>query len=346
MTGFRAGAMLFTGRFEGMTDKQVFDSALANAKAAEESGFDELWVTEHHYISYGVNPSALAMAAFLLGRTEKLRVGTAVTLLPTHSPVHVAEQALLLDQLSGGRFDLGLGRGGPVVDYEVMSSLDHWERGYDQAVRVLLDSYSGKVSADTEFYEFREVRPAPAPRTSPHPPTFLAGTSPEAARRAARLGLPMLFFFSQDDASKAELVALHAEEAARAGHAGPFQHAFATIAHVADTEEQAVAELIGPLRQFYGKAEQEYVLLRDRPGPQRGEDYFEKFFEFVLSTFPIGTPRTCAQRLEASVRASGVDRVLLMLEGSGRPDLAERTVRRFGAEVLPVVRSALGADDR
>ncbi|MCS6926269.1 MAG: LLM class flavin-dependent oxidoreductase [Candidatus Binatia bacterium] len=74
----------------------MLSSALEYTVAAERRGYDEAWIIEHHFIPYGICPSAMTMAGFLLGHTSWLRVGTAVSLLPLHHPVHLAEQAALL----------------------------------------------------------------------------------------------------------------------------------------------------------------------------------------------------------------------------------------------------------
>jgi alkanesulfonate monooxygenase SsuD/methylene tetrahydromethanopterin reductase-like flavin-dependent oxidoreductase (luciferase family) len=94
----------------------VLESTVAAAIAAEEAGFDDVWVAEHHFTSYGICPSAITLAGYLLGTTRRVAVGTAVSVLSTQHPVALAEQAALLDQVSGGRFRLGVGRGGPWID--------------------------------------------------------------------------------------------------------------------------------------------------------------------------------------------------------------------------------------
>src|SRR6266536_1091299 len=96
-----------------MTQAHALGGAVDYALAAERAGLTSAWVAEHHFISYGVCPSALALAANLLGRSHRLEVGTAVCMLANRHPVALAEETALLDHLSGGRFHLGVGRGGP-----------------------------------------------------------------------------------------------------------------------------------------------------------------------------------------------------------------------------------------
>ncbi|MEM7018265.1 MAG: LLM class flavin-dependent oxidoreductase [Pseudomonadota bacterium] len=101
------GIFLNMGANLGKTPEDVFQLTLEQAMLAEELGFHDLWLTEHHCIPFGINPSAITASAFLLGKTSRIRVGTAVTLSPLYHALEIAERTALLDQFSGGRFDLG-----------------------------------------------------------------------------------------------------------------------------------------------------------------------------------------------------------------------------------------------
>jgi hypothetical protein len=158
----RFGAFLLAPRYPGQDAGTPLDASLAAAVAAEEAGFDDVWIAEHHFMSYGVCPSAVTMAGFLLGATRRITVGTAVSVLSTQHPVALAEQAALLDRLSGGRFVLGVGRGGPWVELDVFGiGLERWERGYPAALDTLLAAlrtgrvcdplHTGQVADDLEL---------------------------------------------------------------------------------------------------------------------------------------------------------------------------------------------------
>ncbi len=162
---------LLAPQYPGQDHGTVLDATVAAAVAADEAGFDEVWVAEHHFISYGVCPSAVTLAGYLLAATRRVAVGTAVTVLSTAHPVALAEQTALLDQLSGGRFRLGVGRGGPWIDLDVFEAgLGRWQHGYPAALDVLLETLrTGRVADDVPL--------VPAPRTRPHPPVVTAVTS-------------------------------------------------------------------------------------------------------------------------------------------------------------------------
>jgi alkanesulfonate monooxygenase SsuD/methylene tetrahydromethanopterin reductase-like flavin-dependent oxidoreductase (luciferase family) len=333
---FRAGVLLlFTGPFLGVSEHDQLAGSVDAALAAEAAGFEDIWIGEHHYFQCS-NPSAIAFAGYLLGRTERARVGTAVTILPLHNPVHVAEQAAVLDHLSGGRFDLGVGRGAPTAVYEVMSSLEHWEQAMPEALGLLMQSFTGSVGADSDLYRFREVAPQPGPRTQPHPPVLVASGSEASLALSARLGLSCMFFVDddQDAAGVAQRVERHAAVAAEHGHPGPWQHTILVYAQVADTDEEAARLIRGPFRDSIRRVDAEYVWLRD--APLLGED--EGFLETLIAHHAVGTPATCVDRLANMVERSGVGRVILSVEAAGTPAAVIDNVQRLGREVLPEVR--------
>jgi alkanesulfonate monooxygenase SsuD/methylene tetrahydromethanopterin reductase-like flavin-dependent oxidoreductase (luciferase family) len=338
----RFGAMIFSTRYEGQTDADVLARAVAAAQAAEVAGFDDVWVTEHHFGDFGVNPSALTLAAFLLGRTNRVRVGTAVTLLPLHSPVHVAEQAALLDHVSGGRFDLGVGRAGPVVDYEVIGrGIEYWHDGLPEAIDLMLSTWDGKAAADSALYRFREVRPRPRPLTQPHVPTLLAANSSSSVDTAAAKGLPMLFMFTKSNHEIAAMVARHAEMTVSHGHSVRQDHGYTALTQVVDTPA-AAEDMVRRLFADVGKPDRTPLYIVDQPHLAKvdSDEFRDGLVRRILADHPIGTPKTCIQRLVQGIRDSGCRRVLCHVEVSADHDGTLTSIERLGRDVLPEVRDA------
>jgi alkanesulfonate monooxygenase SsuD/methylene tetrahydromethanopterin reductase-like flavin-dependent oxidoreductase (luciferase family) len=122
-------------------------------------------IPEHHFMSYGICPSAVTLAGYVLGVTRRVAVGTAVSVLSAWHPVALAEQSALLDQVSGGRFRFGVGRGGPWLELEVFGTgLDRYERGFTEGLDLLLSALSaGQAGAAGEFFRFRQVPVVPRP---------------------------------------------------------------------------------------------------------------------------------------------------------------------------------------
>jgi alkanesulfonate monooxygenase SsuD/methylene tetrahydromethanopterin reductase-like flavin-dependent oxidoreductase (luciferase family) len=92
-------------------DPAFYRAQLDEITRLDELGYDHVWLTEHHFVNDGYNPSVLPTAAAIAARTSRIRIGTFVLLMPFHDPVRVAEDAICVDILSGGRFDLGVGQG-------------------------------------------------------------------------------------------------------------------------------------------------------------------------------------------------------------------------------------------
>ncbi|RDG37536.1 LLM class flavin-dependent oxidoreductase [Streptomyces corynorhini] len=161
----RVGAFVLAAQFPGQGQGEALHRAVRTTELAEESGLDSVWLAEHHFVPYGVCPSAVTLAGLLLGRTRRIRVGTAVSVLPNVHPVALGEQAALLHLLSGGRFTLGVGRGGPWVDLEVFGTgLRAYERDFPESLGLLLRWLrEPRVSADGDRFGFREVPVVPRP---------------------------------------------------------------------------------------------------------------------------------------------------------------------------------------
>jgi alkanesulfonate monooxygenase SsuD/methylene tetrahydromethanopterin reductase-like flavin-dependent oxidoreductase (luciferase family) len=337
-TELQLGLFLVAGRFPGQDDGDALHRALEAVDVAERAGLDDAWLAEHHFMSYGTCPSALTAAGYALGRTRRIGVGTAVSVLSTAHPVHVAEQALLLDRLSGGRFRLGAGRGGPWVDLEVFGTgLDRFEAGFAESLDLLLDCLEGpKASADGERFTFREVEVVPDPAGSSLPPPALACTSKSTVELAARRGLPMLLGMHVDDEDKAGMVRHYAEFARGAGRdPRAVEHVSTVLAHVAADEDEAREELRSTMPGWLGPGLAGHRPVDDRPPPQRDPlAYTEELCGFS----PIGSPEQCAERILASSRRTGVDHVIAMVEGGGTVERTRENVHRLGTEVRPLLR--------
>ena len=260
--------LLLAARFPGQSDGEVLTATADAAVAAERAGFDDVWFAEHHFMSYGICPSAMTLAAFVLGRTARITVGTAVSVLSTSHPVALAEQAALLDHVSACRFRLGVGRGGPWVDLEVFGTgLERYEYGFAESLDLLLAALTqDQISAAGPTFAFQQVAVVPRPRTLPHPPLVVACTSPATAELAAERGLPMLLGMHTGDEDKQEMISGYTAEAARHGHP-PASHIGAVVAYVADTRADARRVLQTQLPRWLGPGLAGDLPVDGRPRP-------------------------------------------------------------------------------
>ncbi|MGW8061449.1 LLM class flavin-dependent oxidoreductase [Streptomyces ziwulingensis] len=341
----RVGTFVLGAQFPGQGPGEALHRAVRSAEVAEEAGLDTVWLAEHHFVPYGTCPSAVTLAALLLGRTRRIRVGTAVSVLPTVHPVALGEQAALLHVTSGGRFSLGVGRGGPWVDLEVFGTgLEAYETGFPDSLDLLLRWLRDPaVGASGDRFRFREVPVVPRPSESlsetPGPEVVVACTSPASVRLAAGRGLPMLLGMHVGDEEKAEMVALwrrHARAAGRpAAEIHGAAHVSAGVCQIADRRTDAAETLLkampGWLRQGLGA----HVTVDGRARRMRDP---HAYTELLCGLHPVGPPRLCADRLAATGERTGIDRFALLVEGSGDLATTEENVRRLGTEVLPQLR--------
>lgn len=168
---------------------EVYAEMIEQVQWAERLGYDFAWTTEHHFVADDYSSSILTLCAAIAARTERLRVGTSVLLLPLHNPVRVAEDAATVDVLSAGRLDLGVAIGYRLAEFSALG-IESSTRGrrMDEAVEVLLKAWaSGAFKHTGEFYRYEELDVRPKPAQVPMPLWF-GGLSRPAVRRAAKFG--------------------------------------------------------------------------------------------------------------------------------------------------------------
>ncbi|MGC4951899.1 LLM class flavin-dependent oxidoreductase [Actinomadura citrea] len=326
----RLGILLLAARFPGQDDAAALSRTVEAAVAAERAGFDDVWLAEHHFMSYGVVPSATVLAGHLLAATSRVGVGTAVSVLSSQHPVALAEQAAMLALLSGGRFRLGVGRGGPWRDLEVFGTgLPRYEHGFAESLDLLLAWLrSDRLAWSGEHFAFREV--PVVPRAPVPPPVTVACTSPATEALAAERGLPMLLGMHVGPDEKAAAVARHGDPS--------LPHVSAHVAQVADTREQAVAALMDGMPRWLGPGLEGYVAVDDRPRPSRDPVAYTRL---MCDLHPIGSPDDCAESLITTVERTGIRHLILLVEAAGSRAATLENITRLGREVLPGLRAAI-----
>src|SRR5712691_7480379 len=168
---------------------RCIDEVIAEAQLAEASGFDSCFFGEHHQDGDGFLPSPLIVATAVAARTQRLRVGTSVILLPLHHPVRVAEDVITLDLVSKGRVILGVGIGYQAADFRAFAvSMEHRVALFEEGVEILRQCWTGeRFSFRGKHYTLEDVQIRPRPFQRPAPPLWIGASVPAAARRAGRL---------------------------------------------------------------------------------------------------------------------------------------------------------------
>ena len=187
------GIGLFTGQIPPGSDRtfeQEYREVLDLVRLAETIGFDSAWVSEHHGSSDGYLPSLLPILAAFAVSTQRMKLGTGVMLTPFHDPIRLAEDAAVVDQLSGGRLILGLGLGWREEEFRMFHQpvQERVKRTVD-TVEILRRAWTGeRFSYEGRMYSYDRVKVTPTPAQQPGPPIYLGGFTEQAVRRAGRLG--------------------------------------------------------------------------------------------------------------------------------------------------------------
>jgi natural product biosynthesis luciferase-like monooxygenase protein len=163
---------------------------------SEALGFDSVWANEHHFDAYGgIIPSPPVILAALSQRTKRVRLGTSIIVLPLHNPIEIAEQMAMVDLMSGGRVEFGIGRGFVDFDYDRLSipREDSQERMFEQ-LEVILKAWSGEpFSHQGKYYSFPKLEVWPRPEQRPHPPIWLScSRTPASYEWAGQRGYKIL----------------------------------------------------------------------------------------------------------------------------------------------------------
>ncbi len=168
----------------------IYRDTLDQIAWAETLGYGDVWLTEHHFCEDGHAPSILPLAAAVAVRTERIRIGTGVLLLPLHNAVRVAEDGATIDILSNGRFELGVGVGYRPQEFAGLG-YDIADRAglINEGLEIIRRLWEGEtLSFAGQHYKIDNAKLAPGPVQRPRPPLWVGGFAPVAARRAARLG--------------------------------------------------------------------------------------------------------------------------------------------------------------
>jgi alkanesulfonate monooxygenase SsuD/methylene tetrahydromethanopterin reductase-like flavin-dependent oxidoreductase (luciferase family) len=338
-------------------DAARIDQLIEQVCYAERLGFGDVWLTEHYFTGESVYNDALMFASALAMRTSRIRIGFAVVQLPFHHPVRLAVQLALLDNLSKGRIDVGVGKGTIYNEYEFIGhglrSDDSRER-MEEGIEILERAWrGGPFTYEGRYHRVQvpELRPRPVQR--PHPPLWRSVISPSSFTECGRLGIPILTS-RLPTARIRERWALYEAGLAQGGHDAATrerllaQSALWRYVYIAQSDAQAEDELAVLLS--HTRAHMMHVRAAHNPpdftidpgnlnpwtDPAIGEN---EAIAFVLATGSLyGSPARVREQV-AELRDVGV-RHLLCQTGFG--DMSHErnlaSMRRFGEEVMPAFR--------
>ena len=349
----RFGTYFFLQAPPGHRHADIIQRELRQMVWSEQLGFDEVWLTEHHFIDYGLSVDPATLASAIASRTSRVRIGLAAAILPFHDPIRLAEQLALVDIISGGRLDVGVGRGNRPSEFTGyrIPQVESRER-FDEAVEIIQRAWTEERFAyHGRFFRIPEVRVIPKPLQRPHLPLYQVCVSPDSIESTALRGWPMLnsILFGGLE----QVVASRDRYVTTLQKAGRSPAEIASLLdrwgvsrqiYVAPTDAQALAEA-KDAEMWYQESFRKFVI------PERIEDShptlqpgFRAMAErlskitwdgLVAETLAFGSPDTVARHIE-QMRQIGVGQVRCWMNFGGlSEDKIRRSMDLFAREVMP-----------
>jgi len=346
----RFGTFSYNQARPWVTERQAFEELLEQIELTERLGFDEAWFAEHHHSDYGLLASPNLITAALSHRTKRLRLGNLVNALPLYDPMRLAEECAMLDILTGGRLNVGLGRGVPKDDMKHRLDRDTAQARFEEGIEILMLAWSGETfSYSGKVWGYEEISCRPQPVQKPHPPIYYGATAPESAAMVARKGWN-LALSRQPLANCAQAISRYRTE--RAKHANLSGNGDAIMVrdiYVADTDEQAWQEAVPELTRFWQLASENFwrgdglsgddlVRLTERYVYYPGGLTVKRLDEWGTSL--IGSPDTVIKKARTMIETVQPDSLVGMFSFGGlKHEQVMHSLDLFGSKVMP----ALGA---
>jgi alkanesulfonate monooxygenase SsuD/methylene tetrahydromethanopterin reductase-like flavin-dependent oxidoreductase (luciferase family) len=349
----RFGTYYFLQAPPGASHPDVIQREFAQMLLSEELGYDTVWLTEHHFIEYGISVSPLTLAAAIAARTQRIHIALAAVILPFHDPIRLAEEIAFVDILSQGRLRVGIGRGNRPTEfagYRVPQE-ENRER-FGEILEIMVQAWTQEhVSFKGKFFTIEGIPVIPKPYQKPYPPLMLVCVSPETIQFAARRAWPMLnsiLFgpFSQIIHNR-DLYVAAMREAGYGDNAvqtalcswGVSRHIY-----VAPTDSEAVREAEAAERWYQQSLARFLIPENIAAAPPALQSQFRLLEErlktiswekLLQETVLFGSPERIVDRVQ-EMKAAGVGELLCWMNFGGLPhDLVTRSMRLFAEKVIP-----------
>ncbi len=324
----------------GMSEATAFEESMAQMRAAEEVGFDAVWLGELHFQKdRSVLASPLVVAAAIAACTRRVKIGIAVQVLPLSHPLRLAEDVATVDHLSRGRLDFGVGRSGLPGHYQGFNipygeSRDRFFETLDILVKAWTQQ---RFSHDGRYYQFRDVCVTPKPYQKPHPPLRVAATTQETYPIVGRLGYPVFVAVRTNSiADLKRMIGGYHEAWQAAGHPGRGPVALLVPVYVAETARQAREEPEASTMHWFRSIA---AALRQSPTQQAQAARLAAvtYDEILAEQTVYGTPDRVAERLSALREELGFSSLSAWMNVGGQipHERVLASMRLFAERVAP-----------
>jgi alkanesulfonate monooxygenase SsuD/methylene tetrahydromethanopterin reductase-like flavin-dependent oxidoreductase (luciferase family) len=315
--------------------RQILHEHFQQMLAADRLGFEEVWIAEHNAREYGFVGNSVIVAAALAAATSRIRIGTAVTRLPLHNPLHLAEDLAYADIVSNGRVDWGVGKGYDEHEFSTYGITfsereERWEETFN-AVRQMWST--GRTAFNGHFYSLGDGQLIPLPQQQPLPTYVMVSGSERSVLWAAERLLPIVIGSGPGWDDMRARLELYAETAEKYGHArADVERTVAQTwqlrpVHVAPTYEQAVREFEAGLMWYMSSLDNRAMFGFSHEG--RAYDYF-----LSHGAVMVGPPAKLIEDLATYNEQTGINKVICWFNVGGQPPgQTMRALELFASEV-------------
>ncbi len=332
-------------------DHHVYWEERRLADLAEPLGFDSLWSVEHHFDDYTMVPDVCQFLTYMAGRTSRIKLGTAVIVLPWHDPVRVAEQIAMLDILSEGRVLLGFGRGAARIEYAGFRiPMEESRERFIEAAEVVVKALKNeRFSHRGTYYQIPEMSIRPRPYSDFTGRMYGAAVSPESAEIMAKLGFGVLIIPQRDwETTAAELERYN--QIYRSFGKEPIPPVNLAWVYVDETAEKAMAGARKYMGAYWRSADLHYELSAGAHRNVKSYEFYHQMgqaakaagadavTENFVSFQVAGTPEMCLEKIRFIKSKIHMNHFVAVFKYGGMPiDVAEDNMRRFAATVMPAL---------
>ena len=333
-----------------LSDYEVYRNELRLADLAEPLGYESIWGVEHHFTDYTMCPDVLQFLSYMAGRTERARLGSMVVVLPWHDPVRVAEEFVMLDNLSDGRVVVGVGRGLARVEYAGFRlDMNESRQRFNESAELLVQALEeGYAEFDGELINQPRVEIRPNPFRTFQGRTYAAAISPESSIILAKLGVGILIIPQKPWHDVQSELASYRATYQEVNEAEPPAPVVVTFAYCDEDEERAAEMSRKYVGGYWDSVMRHYEFRSDHLKTTRGYEYYGGFtdkintygdrdvVDFFVNLQVTGTPEQCYQKVMDIYGYTGTDSLVAAFSYGGMPyDDAERSMRLFASEVMP-----------
>ena len=312
-----------------------FDGTLSLAQEADRLGYGGIWFNEFHFQGdTQPHPSTLLLGSAILARTERLRFGTSILVLPLHQPLLLAEQVAQLDWQSGGRVDVGVGRGTDPASFHALG-IDPAEARprFEEALTIMRAVWTQEgVSHAGRYWSFQNVSIGPPSVQRPHPPIFMAAVSQDSIDLAARLSLPLLYSLEPNEDRQVEpyrsALIRHGKSQASLNASSLARYVF-----VAPRRDEALQQLDAVTARLNSRRADRARTQGTPPPPLRTRA------QMLADHAIAGTPEDCFNQIHALCERHHSRSLRVFFSANGLIPLSEAlsAMRFFAAQVLPAL---------